>query len=213
MGESLSAFRRLAAGVFAGTCLAVLAFAGQSAPSAEPCPLSQGYWKNHAETWPRHSLVLGDAGNAAHTYTQSELLHLLNTAAKGDASLILAYQLIAARLNVASGSNPAPVANILADADGFLAAFSGKLPYGVKSSTSSGQKMVTAADVLDRYNNGQLAGSCGTPNRPPTADAGSDQTTVLRSVVTLNGSASTDADGDTLSFDWSFLARPAGSTA
>jgi RHS repeat-associated protein len=52
-----------------------------------------------------------------------------------------------------------------------------------------------------------------TQNSVPVANAGPDQTTVVGAMVTLNGSASHDADGDALIFEWSFLSRPAGSGA
>lgn len=55
---------------------------------------------------------------------------------------------------------------------------------------------------------------CSTPvNRLPTANAGADQTVSVGTLVTLNGSASSDPDGDPLSFQGSFVARSAGSTA
>ncbi|KUJ84161.1 chitinase [Microbulbifer flavimaris] len=40
------------------------------------------------------------------------------------------------------------------------------------------------------------------PNRAPDADAGADQSVVTPASVTLNGSASSDADGDSLTFSW-----------
>jgi hypothetical protein len=50
-------------------------------------------------------------------------------------------------------------------------------------------------------------------NSAPTADAGADLTNVVTgSLVTLSGSGS-DADGDTLSYDWAFTSAPSGSTA
>ncbi|MBZ5558675.1 MAG: PASTA domain-containing protein [Acidobacteriia bacterium] len=52
-----------------------------------------------------------------------------------------------------------------------------------------------------------------TLNSAPVADAGPDQTTVVGATVTLDGSRSHDADGDPLTFHWSFSSRPAGSAA
>ena len=78
-------------------------------PTSTPsgvCPLTQGYWKNHPNAWPVNSLMLG-----SQTYTKAELLNILNTPVGGDASLNLAHQLIAAKLNIAAGSDPTPVSS------------------------------------------------------------------------------------------------------
>uniref|UniRef100_UPI003F497968 PKD domain-containing protein n=1 Tax=Cupriavidus yeoncheonensis TaxID=1462994 RepID=UPI003F497968 len=50
------------------------------------------------------------------------------------------------------------------------------------------------------------------PNATPVANAGNAQTVVTGSTVTLNASASSDADGDTLKYSWA-LTAPAGSHA
>jgi hypothetical protein len=52
-----------------------------------------------------------------------------------------------------------------------------------------------------------------TANAAPVANAGSPQNVLIGAVVTLNGSASSDANGDPLTYSWSLTSRPAGSTA
>ncbi len=53
----------------------------------------------------------------------------------------------------------------------------------------------------------------GGGNTPPVADAGPDQTVQVTDTVQLDGSGSTDVDGDLLTFSWTLLSQPAGSTA
>jgi hypothetical protein len=50
-------------------------------------------------------------------------------------------------------------------------------------------------------------------NSVPVANAGPDQSVSPGQTVTLNGSGSSDADGNALTYFWSFTARPVGSTA
>jgi len=126
----------------------------QCQPAGE-CPHTQGFWKNHPEAWPVTSLVLGD-----ETYNQAELLAILKTPPKGDASLILAHQLIATKLSIASGSDPSSIGATVTHADSLLAPFIGKLPYGVKTSSSEGKQMVNDSKALDSYNNGALTPEC-----------------------------------------------------
>src|SRR5262249_25524359 len=45
-------------------------------------------------------------------------------------------------------------------------------------------------------------------NGRPVANAGADQTVATRSTVLLDGSLSTDFDGDPFTFVWSFFSRP-----
>ncbi len=119
------------------------------------CPKTFGFWKTHPGQWPVSSLTLG-----SQTYSQSELLSLLKMPVRGDASVILARQLIAAKLNIANGSDPAPIASTIVTADSELSAFVGKLPYNVKTSTSTGHTMVGTAQILERYNGGGKTPHC-----------------------------------------------------
>jgi hypothetical protein len=50
-------------------------------------------------------------------------------------------------------------------------------------------------------------------NTAPVANAGPDQTVQLGAMVTLNGSGSSDVDGNPLTFQWAFVTVPTGSTA
>jgi cytochrome c553 len=50
-------------------------------------------------------------------------------------------------------------------------------------------------------------------NSAPTADAGTQQNVATGSVIALDGSGSQDADNDPLSYLWTMVSRPAGSSA
>jgi hypothetical protein len=52
-----------------------------------------------------------------------------------------------------------------------------------------------------------------TTNSAPVADAGPDQTALVNDTITLDGSASSDADGNALTFSWSLTTVPLGSGA
>ena len=125
----------------------------------DTCPLGQGFWKNHPSAWPVGALMLG-----GQTYSERELLRVLRMPIGGspgsDASLILARQLIAAKLNIANGSDPTAIPATVADADRLLAAFGGKLPYGVRPSSTLGHAMVNDAGLLDAYNSGRQTPTC-----------------------------------------------------
>ena len=52
-----------------------------------------------------------------------------------------------------------------------------------------------------------------TNNSIPVADAGTDQSVAASSTVQLDGSGSFDADSNPLTYSWSIISRPSGSTA
>lgn len=114
-------------------------------------PKTQGYWKNHEEAWPVDSLTLGDT-----TYSKTQLLQLFWTPTKGDPSMILAHQLIAAKLNIASNADPTEIADAIAAADSVLASFPGTLPLKVSKKDSRASLMISLANELDIYNNSNL---------------------------------------------------------
>jgi hypothetical protein len=137
------------------TRIASLSFPACTMRVTNKCVLGQGFWKDHPNAWPVSSLTLG-----SQTYKQAELLSLFETPIRGDASLIMADKLIAAKLNIANGSNPTPISTTIADADRLLSGFTGKLPFHVRPSSGTGQAMVDTATVLQSYNNGELTSNC-----------------------------------------------------
>lgn len=125
-------------------------------PPAPPCPRPQGFWKNNPGAWPVSALTLG-----SETYAAADLVALLKTPKTKDASVNLAHELIAAKLNVAAGSpEPPSVAAAIASADGLLSNYLGFLPYSVRPQSVAGRQLTSAAGALDTYNNDLLILSC-----------------------------------------------------
>jgi len=91
-------------------------YSGITVCYTEPCPKNGcthtlGYWKihspiptgNNVNEWPVSSLILGTV-----TYTDLQLLAILNTSVAGNGLISLAHQLIGAKLNIANGASAPP---------------------------------------------------------------------------------------------------------
>ncbi|HEV8247316.1 MAG TPA: hypothetical protein VGP93_16170 [Polyangiaceae bacterium] len=100
--------------------------ASTAACSSSGCTFTQGYWKTHCDTgatdchtvlaWPVTSLTLGST-----TYTNAQLESIFTTPAGGNGLIALAHQLIAAKLNIASGADGSAVSAAIASADALIA--------------------------------------------------------------------------------------------
>lgn len=115
-------------------------------PQGHNCTYTQGFWKNHAGVWPVTSLMLGSI-----SYTQAQLLQILDQSVVGNGLVSLAHQLIAAKLNFAYGADPTAASAAIASADALIGSLvvppvgSGDLPTNQVSSLTQ---------TLDDYNNG-----------------------------------------------------------
>ena len=126
-----------------------------SAPLAQNCTYTIGYWKTHFAAWPVASLMVGSVN-----YTSVELLAILNQPAGGNKLLILAHQLIAAKLNLANGADPSASAATIAAADALIGSL---VPPPIGSDDLPPSPAVSYANLLDDYNNGLIGpGHCGT---------------------------------------------------
>jgi len=88
------------------------------------------------------------------------MMPVLNNPTRGDASVILAHQLVATVLNFAHGSDPQPILDTINQASELLTRFGGKLPFQVKPASTVGQAMVHLSDRLGDYNSGLLTPDC-----------------------------------------------------
>jgi hypothetical protein len=132
------------------------------------CTLSQGYWKNHPESWVRvQSIALGSV-----SYDQAQLLLILGTPPRGNGLVQLAYQLIAAKLNLLLGAEPPPqVVAAIAQADALIGSL---VVPPIGSGYLSTSQVWSPAFMLLRFNQGWLGpGHCPeeggvTPSDTPT---------------------------------------------
>ena len=119
------------------------------------CTHDYGYWRGHREAWPVHSLQLGK-----RTYSQDELLGLLGDDSTSDASLVLARELIAAKLNLAIGI-PDTIEQSVIQSDAQLSDHDGALPFHLSTDDPSAfeaRGMTWTAGALATFNNRCLAG-------------------------------------------------------
>jgi hypothetical protein len=126
------------------------------------CTYTQGYWKTHgidpfgqnSDQWPADVQANGLAlGNVS--YTELQLLQILQMSSGGNGLVTLAHQLIATKLNIANGSDPTAIAATVAAADALI----GNNVVGVNSlSPGSVSSLVQA---LTNYNEGHIGpGHC-----------------------------------------------------
>jgi len=72
---------------------------------------------------------------------------------------------------------------------------------------------VASLTVSDSYSSSSPSTVTVTAVAPPVANAGSNQSVTVGNKVTLNGSASTDPNGLTLTYSWTLTSKPSGSAA
>jgi hypothetical protein len=88
------------------------------APATQACTYSPGYWKNHPDDiTPRLPITIGDL----ELTTPEEVVAILNTKPRGDATYILARYLIALKLSIHDWNWISPrVQDYLDEADAWL---------------------------------------------------------------------------------------------
>jgi len=72
---------------------------------------------------------------------------------------------------------------------------------------------LTVTDIKFTSSEATVTVTASVSNAPPVANAGPAQSVVIGAVVMLDGSASSDANGDPLAYSWAFTSKPNGSSA
>ena len=158
-------------------------------PYGEDCTLSMGYWKNHPDAWPVEEITIGGV-----TYSIAQAVGILETSPRGDATYILAHQLIAAKLNIANGADPSAVADTIEAADQWLV----EHPLGSDPRDLARAEGIAMAETLTEYNEGAIGpGHCDDPADPleilglvsPTATPTATLTTAATDTATSTPTA------------------------
>ncbi len=123
-------------------------------PEDDGCFRTPGYWKNH--DWPVESLMV-----AGVETSRDDLMAILWSSVNGDATVILAKHLIAAKLNVISGADDG-IQGVIDDADAFLIDH----PVFSRPGGSTKQSGLALKDDLADYNEQ----GCGDDDNSDDAD-------------------------------------------
>jgi PKD repeat protein len=110
-----------------------------------------GYWKTHPEAWPVDEITIGGV-----IYTRDEAIALMLDNNSQDVTYIMFRSLVAAKLNVLIGNDDSCIADTIAAADAWMAAWpvgSGVKAGGKDSPWRDGEPLYIE---LDNYNNGML---------------------------------------------------------
>jgi cysteine-rich repeat protein len=162
--------------LFAGGWLAIAGCSGgtgsgqdsvtaRDVDGVERCTREQGYWRYHANAWPVATLELGTV-----VYTKDQLLSILAMPVNGNGLVSLAHQLIATKLNIATGASPAVADAAIQSATALIGAL-------VVPPVGNGSLKPAAAsslvDTLNAYNVGETGpAACVSAGTPPTATCG-----------------------------------------
>ncbi|MBL8236106.1 MAG: PASTA domain-containing protein [Bryobacterales bacterium] len=83
----------------------------------------------------------------------------------------------------------------------------------VAQGAAAGPRTITVATGVQQATANLIVNAPSPTNQPPTANAGPDQTKLLNSIATLDGTLSRDPENQPISYNWTLTNRPDGSSA
>jgi hypothetical protein len=138
---------------------------GSWTPEDHGCTHTPGYWKTHPEAWPEDEIEIGGV-----VYLDAEAIAILGTPPGGDATYILAHQLIAATVNGLAGADASAVMGAMQEANAWLEEY----PLGTDPQNPARGWGLELSVALVDFNEGRVGpGLCdGEPSgEAPTATA------------------------------------------
>jgi len=120
---------------------------------------SPGYWKNHPSAWPSQSISIGGSN-----YTRDKAIEIMSKSVSGDKTYTMFDALVAAKLNVLSGTRSDCISNTITAAEAWMKTY--KLGSKVSGSSDAWKKGEPLYQQLDYYNNGLLCA----PHRDSTTE-------------------------------------------
>jgi hypothetical protein len=113
-----------------------------------------GYWKNHPEAWPVQQITIGNV-----TYSKHDAIKIMDEPGRGDKTYDMFSHLVAAKLNVAYGTDSSCINATIAAADTWMATY-GPVGSNVRANSDAWKNSGEALkNTLDDYNNGLLCAS------------------------------------------------------
>ena len=181
LGEYLTTWYELPAGTTSITgaieegkegCVAIFYNSMRSTPP-DVGTGTPGYWKNHPEAWPVDELTCG-----GQTMTKEEILALMLQPERGDKTKTIFRAVVAAKLNVALGTDASCIQDTIDDADSWLESY--PVCSNVRGNSEAWGDGEPMYFMLDDYNNGRLCA----PSRDSLEDE--DEGDEARAIETNN---------------------------
>jgi hypothetical protein len=122
---------------------------GDACEMEAPGTGTPGYWMNHPGAWPVDVIIIGGA-----SYTKDGAIGYIKGPVKGDKTLTMFPALASAKLNVMVGNDDSCIADTIAAADAWMAAY--PVTSNVAGSTPAWSEGEPLYEELDLYNNGEL---------------------------------------------------------
>lgn len=141
----------------------------ETPPSEEPrgCTYTAGYWKNHTkygapkrdDTWDK---IGAEAEDTRFFLSDQSYLEVMKTSKKGNGYYILAFQYIAAKLNVLAGASaPDEVTEAITESEKLFGEYTPEEISRLKGNNTLRKEFLKYAELFDDYNNGRIGpGHC-----------------------------------------------------